>query len=192
MYTSISATRGGWIKHLALVETMVNLVREIYDCPNNSREFPSMNCEDERAKKIGKKFVELEELIWEATAVSEKVHGEFIKKNADWAIVPDFEDHDPFNKNLEKRFQDFKKAAKDLAALANSIIDATAAEIVEPEVVYPGGVAGPEEPKEDPRQLKLGLQKPEPPTVDPSKLLDYKKQAANDTDKEDPEPEDGE
>lgn len=189
MYTSISATRGGWIKHLALVETMVNLVREIYDCPNNSREFPSMNCEDERAKKIGKKFVELEELIWEATAVSEKVHGEFIKKNADWAIVPDFEDHDPFNENLEKRFRDFKKAAKDLAALANSIVDENAAEVVEPEVVYPGGVAGSEEPKEDPRQMKLGLAKPEPPQVDPATLLDFKKRQAND---DQPQSEDGE
>lgn len=180
MIESIKFTRKGWIKHLATAQKMLELMGEIFRIPTEKAMFVRKDCEDDRRDKIMKGFVKLQELIWETGAVSEKIWNESQKLASK---DPDFDwyEHDELDAKLEYSFRKFKAQAKELEQLARSLYDPTAPEIVEPEVVYPGPDApSGTEAKEDPNQLKLPLKKPEPPTVDPSKLIDFKKEQAND------------
>ena len=181
MVNSIKLTRKGWTAHLALVQKVLELAEAIYEIPTQQARFVRKDCEEDRRDKIGKGFTKLQELIWETGAVSERIWKESQKGVSK---DPDFDsyEHDEFDDRLVAAFKRFQDKAKELSDLARSLYDPTDPEIVDPEVMYPGMDAGAQNgPKEDPNQLKLPLKKPEPPTVDPSKLLpDYKSQAAND------------
>lgn len=179
MINSIKLTRKGWTAHLALVQKVLELAEAIYEIPTQQAMFVRKDCEEDRRDKIGKGFTKLQELIWETGAVSERIWKESQKGVSK---DPDFDsyEHDEFNDRLVAAFKRFKNKAKELSDLARSLYDPTAAEIVDPEVVYPGCDSGSGKQPEDPNQLKLPLKKPEPPTVDPSKLIDFKKNAAND------------
>ena len=180
MIESIKFTRKGWIRHLATAQKMLELMGEIFRIPTEQARFVRKDCEDDRRDKIMKGLVKLQELIWETGAVSEKIWNESQKLTSK---DPDFDwyEHDELDAKLEDSFRKFKAQAKELEQLARSLYDPTAPEIVEPEVVYPGFDSGSGKQPEDPNQLKLPLKKPEPPTVDPSKLPpDFKSQAAND------------
>lgn len=179
MVNSIKLTRKGWTAHLALVQKVLELAEAIYEIPTQQAMFVRKDCEEDRRDKIGKGFTKLQELISETGAVSERIWKESQKGVSK---DPDFDsyEHDEFNDRLVAAFKRFKNKAKELSDLARSLYDPTAAEIVDPEVVYPGCDSGSGKQPEDPNQLKLPLKKPEPPTVDPSKLIDFKKNAAND------------
>lgn len=180
MINSIKLTRKGWTAHLALVQKVLELAEAIYEIPTQQARFVRKDCEEDRRDKIGKGFTKLQELIWETGAVSERIWKETQKGVSK---DPDFDsyEHDEFDDRLVAAFKRFQDKAKELSDLARSLYDPTAPEIVDPEVVYPGFDSGSGKQPEDPNQLKLPLKKPEPPTVDPSKLLpDYKSQAAHD------------
>ena len=180
MVNSIKLTRKGWTAHLALVQKVLELAEAIYEIPTEQARFVRKDCEADRRDKIGKGFTKLQELIWETGAVSERIWKESQKGVSK---DPDFDsyEHDEFDDRLVAAFKRFQDKAKELSDLARSLYDPTAPEIVDPEVVYPGFDSGSGKQPEDPNQLKLPLKKPEPPTVDPSKLLpDYKSQAAHD------------
>ena len=177
MVNSIKLTRKGWTAHLAHVQKVLELAEEIYDIPTEQARFVRKDCEEDRRDKIGKGFTKLQELIWETGAVSERIWKESQKG---FSKDPDFDsyEHDEFDDRLVAAFRRFRDKAKELAELARSLYDPSAPEIVDPEVMYPGMDAGGQ--PEDPNQLKLPLKKSEPPAVDPSKLIDFKKNAAND------------
>ena len=180
MVNSIKLTRKGWTAHLALVQKVLELAEAIYEIPTQQARFVRKDCEEDRRDKIGKGFTKLQELIWETGAVSERIWKETQKGVSK---DPDFDsyEHDEFDDRLVAAFRRFQDKAKELSDLSRSLYDPTAPEIVDPEVVYPGFDSGSGKQPEDPNQLKLPLKKPEPPTVDPSKLLpDYKSQAAHD------------
>ena len=179
MINSIKLTRKGWTAHLALVQKVLELAEAIYEIPTEQARFVRKDCEQDRRDKIGKGFTKLQELIWETGAVSERIWKESQKGVSK---DPDFDsyEHDEFDDRLVAAFRCFQDRAKELSDLARSLYDPTAAEIVDPEVVYPGCDSGSGKQPEDPNQLKLPLKKPEPPTVDPSNLIDFKKNAAND------------
>ena len=179
MINSIKLTRKGWTAHLALVQKVLELAEAIYEIPTEQARFVRKDCEQDRRDKIGKGFTKLQELIWETGAVSERIWKESQKGVSK---DPDFDsyEHDEFDDRLVAAFRYFQDRAKELSDLARSLYDPTAAEIVDPEVVYPGCDSGSGKQPEDPNQLKLPLKKPEPPTVDPSNLIDFKKNAAND------------
>lgn len=180
MVNSIKLTRKGWTAHLALVQKVLELAEAIYEIPTQQARFVRKDCEKDRRDKIGKGFTKLQELIWETGAVSERIWKESQKGVSK---DPDFDsyEHDEFDDRLVAAFKRFQDKAKELSDLTRSLYDPTAPEIVDPEVVYPGFDSGSGNQPEDPNQLKLPLKKPEPPTVDPSKLLpDYKSQAAHD------------
>ena len=179
MINSIKLTRKGWTEHLALVQKVLELAEAIYEIPTEQARFVRKDCEQDRRDKIGKGFTKLQELIWETGAVSERIWKESQKGVSK---DPDFDsyEHDEFDDRLVAAFRCFQDRAKELSDLARSLYDPTAAEIVDPEVVYPGCDSGSGKQPEDPNQLKLPLKKPEPPTVDPSNLIDFKKNAAND------------
>ena len=196
MMETLKLTRRGWIEHLAETQKMLELVETIYDIPTHRSVIGPKDCEADRRKKISKKFLELRELIWETSAVSEKILREAAKE--DRCEVDELEGlcREPWNdgdrKDEEASRLDFERAAKDLEARARSLWDPTAPETVEPEVVYPGGESKdetqpPKPPEEDPRQGLLPLApgeadagRGEPPAVDPGHLIDYKMQQAND------------
>lgn len=180
MVNSIKLTRKGWTAHLALVQKVLELAEAIYEIPTQQARFVRKDCEEDRRDKIGKGFTKLQELIWETGAVSERIWKETQKGVSK---DPDFDsyEHDEFDDRLVAAFKRFQDKAKELSDLARSLYDPTAPEIVDQEVVYPGFDSGSGKQPEDPNQLKLPLKKPEPPTVDPTKLLpDYKSQAAHD------------
>lgn len=180
MVNSIKLTRKGWTAHLALVQKVLELAEAIYEIPTQQARFVRKDCEEDRRDKIGKGFTKLQELIWETGAVSERIWKETQKGVSK---DPDFDsyEHDEFDDRLVAAFKRFQDKAKELSDLARSLYDPTTPEIVDPEVVYPGFDSGSGKQPEDPNQLKLPLKKPEPPTVDPTKLLpDYKSQAAHD------------
>lgn len=180
MVNSIKLTRKGWTAHLALVQKVLELAEAIYEIPTQQARFVRKDCEEDRRDKIGKGFTKLQELIWETGAVSERIWKESQKGVSK---DPDFDsyEHDEFDDRLVAAFKRFQDKAKELSDLARSLYDPTTPEIVDPEVVYPGFDSGSGKQPEDPNQLKLPLKKPEPPTVDPTKLLpDYKSQAAHD------------
>lgn len=180
MINSIKLTRKGWTGHLALVQKVLELAEEIYWIPTQQARFVRKDCEEDRRDKIGKGFTKLQELIWETGAVSERIWKESQKSVSK---DPDFDsyEHDEFDDRLVAAYKRFQDKAEELSDLARSLYDPTAPEIADPEVVYPGFDSGSGKQPEDPNQLKLPIKKPEPPTVDPRKLLpDYKSQAAHD------------
>lgn len=182
MIDSVSLTRKGWIRHLELVQGMLGKVSEILR--NVQASFTTAACENTRSEKISKDLVKVKELVWETCAVSGLLDKE---AGADAPDVLSYE-RDLYDADAEGRRKALHKAAKDLEALARWIYDPEAAEIVEPEVVYPGAMGA--APAADPNQRMLDLRPPEPPQVDPGSLLDYKSRQANDDTREDVE-EDG-
>lgn len=150
MTESITLTRQGYIKHLATVQKLLQLVGVLHG--NVSRSFPEAECEADRNEKIGKAFVKLQELIWETGAVSERIHRE--KGRGDPAF--DAHDRDPFNRKTEEMRDQFHKAARELERLAHGLWDEDAPEVVTAEAIYPGAIQEPDD-KEDPNQLRLGL-----------------------------------
>jgi hypothetical protein len=194
MTETLKLTRRGWIEHLATIQEMVALMWELYETPTYRSVMGPKNCEDDRRKKIAKKWLELRELIWETSAVSEKILREEAKKKG--VAIEELEGlcGEPWSEEDRKNEYEtrarFEKAAKDLEARIRSLWDPTAPEMVEPEVVYPGGegkdaTQPPEGEEEDPRQqtfdvIVAGAGRREPPVVDPRHLVDYKMQQAND------------
>lgn len=193
MTKTLKLTRRGWIKHLAVVQTMLEKLESIYSIPTYRSVIGPKDCEVDRRKKIAKKFLELRELLWETSAVSEKVLRELAAKNKSEPDVLEELCVEPWNEfDSKEEIQERKKfddAAKDLELRSRGLWDDTAPEIVEPEVVYPGGEGvdetQPPKPEEvDPRQQTFDLTVvgggKEPPAVDPSRLIDFKMQQAND------------
>lgn len=192
MTTTLKLTRRGWIEHLAVIQEMLESLEQLYQIPTYRSVIGPKDCELDRRKKIGKKFLELRELLWETSAVSEKILREQaassrceIEELEGLCVEPWAGDEEA---ELAAR-NTFDEAAKELEQRARSLWDKDAPEIVSPEVVYPGGEGAdetqpPQPSKEDPRQQTFDLTvpgaRPEPPRVDPSRLIDYKMQQAND------------
>ena len=170
---SVTLTRHGWIKHLATVQGMLKLVATINE--NVEPSFGQAQCEIERKDKISKAITKLQELIWETGAVSERIHRERGDKDPGF----DAQDRDMCNEVNETRLRRLWEAAKELELSARAPWDPTAPEVVEPEVEYPGFVEPPNK-GGDPNQPLLGLTPKEPPAIDPSHLVDYKMEQAND------------
>lgn len=150
MIDSVELTRKGWIRHLATLQDMLSNVQDIHT--NLFMGFRRVECEMDRAEKIGKGLKKLQELIWESGAVSERLHRECGEADEDF----DEYERDMTNESTEQSRKLLHEAAKNLEEIARSLYDATAPELVTPDVVYPWPV-GEEEPPEDRRQLKLGL-----------------------------------
>lgn len=192
MTKTLKLTRRGWIDHLAIVQKMMECVETLYEIPTHRSVIGPKDCETDRRKKLEKKFLEIRELLWETSAVSEKILRE--KAVAERCDAEELEglSVEPWNdvdRDDESAAREaFARCAKDLEAMARGLWDETAPEVVSPEVVYPGGDGAdetqpPKPPEEDPRQLRLGLDtgaRPEPPRVDPGRLVDFKMQQAND------------
>lgn len=166
MVDSITLTRQGWIKHLAMMQEMLKLVGNLHG--NVRMSFPAAECEEDRQDKIVKAFVKLQELVWETGAVSERIHRERGKDDPDFDSL----DRDMMNTQTEGMRSRFHGAARDIERLARGLWDEDAPEVVTPEAIYPGPVESPD-PEEDPNQPRLDLK----PTV---AQIDYKKEAAND------------
>ena len=193
MTDTLKLTRRGWIGLLAVVQDMLESLEEVYRIPTHRSVIGPKDCELDRRKKIGKKFLELRELLWETSAVSEKILRELAARDGCETDELEGMCQEPWNdsdRNDETRSMEaFVKAAKDLELRARSLWDKDAPEVVEPDVVYPGGEGAddtqpPEPPKEDPRQQTFDLvvpgSRPEPPPVDPGRLVDFKMRQAND------------
>jgi len=208
MTETLKLTRRGWIGHLAAVQEMLGQIWSLYETPTHRSVMGPKDCEKARRDKISKKFLELRELIWETSAVSEKILREEAKENRceveelEGLCIEPWNDQDRASEESSR--QNFERAAKDLESRARSLWDPAAPETVEPEVVYPGGESKddtqpPKPPEEDPRQGLLPLApgeadagRGEPPAVDPSHLIDYKMQQANDDTNTPDKPEDEE
>lgn len=175
MIDSVNFTRRGWIKHLTMTQKILWLSGQIFESVRMS--FPAAECEKDRSEKIFKSIVKLEEAVWEAGAVSERIHRENGRDESPF----DAADRDTTNKMDEQRRKNLHDAARRLVELAQQIYDEDAPEIVEPEVVYPGAMEKPD-PQNDPNQriLPFPAEEHQPPEVNPSNLIDYKKRAAND------------
>ena len=72
MTETLKLTRRGWIGHLAVVQEMLGQIWSLYETPTHRSVMGPKDCEKARRDKISKKFLELRELIWETSAVSEK------------------------------------------------------------------------------------------------------------------------
>ena len=173
MVESVTLTRQGWIKHLQMMQGILELVAAI----NNNIEtaFPIAECETDRKEKISRAMTKLQELIWETGAVSERIHRERGEKDPSF----DAQDRDMCNERTETALKKLWDAAKELERCARSLWDKTAPEVVTPDVVYPGQVGKPDA-GNDPNQRLLGLR---------PAAIDYKMQQANDdtTSPDDPE-----
>ena len=169
MTKSITLTRKGWIKHLAMMQRMLDLVGMLQ--ANIRMSFPAAECEEDREDKINKAVLKLKELIWETGAVSERIHRERGKDD------PDFDelDRDRCNREAETSLKRYYNAAKELEELARSLWDEGALEVATPMAVYPGPIEL-ENPEEDPKQLRLGLM----PVAEGGRLVDFKMKAAHD------------
>ncbi len=165
MVDSVTLTRQGYVKHLAVLQSLLKLVGELHG--NVSRSFAAATCELERNDKIVKAFVKLQELIWETGAVSEKIHREKGRDDPSF----DAHDRDYMNGKTEEMRRRFHAAAKSLEHLARRLWDADAPADATPDAVYPGAVEEPDS-TENPNQLKFDFR---PPPV-----VDFKKRAAND------------
>lgn len=143
MTETLKLTRRGWIEHLATMQDMLTLMWQLYETPTCRSVIGPKDCEDDRRKKITKKWLELRELIWETSAVSEKILREEAKAQS--CKAEELEGlcketwSDPDAEDEHRARESFERAAKDLEARARSLWDPTAPEIVEPGVVYPGG-----------------------------------------------------
>lgn len=203
MTETLKLTRRGWIGHLAAVQEMLGQIWSLYETPTHRSVMGPKDCEKARRDKISKKFLELRELIWETSAVSEKILREEAKENRceveelEGLCIEPWNDQDRASEESSR--QNFERAAKDLESRARSLWDPTAPETVEPEVVYPGGESKddtqpPKPPEEDPRQQTFDPTVPggEPPRIRPEALIDYKMQQANDDTNTPDKPEDEE
>lgn len=170
---SVTLTRHGWIKHLNMLQGILNLVDQINE--NIETAFGAAECEIDRRDKISKAMTKLQELVWETGAVSERIHRERGDKDPDI----DAQDRDRCNERTEAALARLWDAAKELERCARALWDPTAPEVVEPEVEYPGAVEQPGA-DADPNQPLLGLTPKEPPAIDPSHLVDFKMEQAND------------
>ena len=173
MVGSVTLTRQGWIKHLQMMQGMLELVAAIND--NIETAFPIAECETDRKEKISRAMTKLQELIWETGAVSERIHRERGDKDPDF----DAHDRDMCNERTEAALKKLWDAARELERCARSMWDKTAPEIVTPDVVYPGPVEKPND-AQDPNQPLLGLT---------PACIDYKMQQANDDTTTQDEPE---
>ena len=184
MIDSVALTRKGYIKHLATIQTMSNLVWGIFMDVRTA--YGKAPCEEEREKKISNSFLKLQELIWETGAVSERIDRERGENNGPEALP-----RDAFNERDESCRKNLHGRARELEGLARSIWDKGAPEVVTPEVIYPGRVE-PTSEEDNPKQLRLELKasqaggdapapqdEPRDTLVDLSRI-DYKKEAAND------------
>lgn len=203
MTETLKLTRRGWIGHLAAVQEMLGQIWCLYETPTHRSVIGPKDCEADRRRKISRKFLELRELIWETSAVSEKILREEAKENRceveelEGLCIEPWNDRDRASEEGSR--QNFERAAKALESRARSLWDPTAPEPVEPEEVYPGGESKddtqpPKPPEEDPRQQTFDLTVPggEPPRIRPEALIDYKMRQANDVTNTPDQPEDEE
>jgi hypothetical protein len=202
MTDTLKLTRRGWIGHLAVVQDMLESLEEVYRIPTHRSVIGPKDCELDRRKKISKKFLELRELLWETSAVSEKILRELAARDGCETDKLEGLCVEPWAGDEEAELaarNAFDEAAKELEQRARSLWDKDAPEIVSPEVVYPGGEGAddtqpPQPSKEDPRQQTFDLTVPggEPPRIRPEALIDYKMQQANDDTNTPDKPEDEE